>query len=159
MSGLIRNNGFTLIELMVVIALLAIAVSVAVPSFQTMILNNRLTTSTNALLSGLQLARSEAVTTRTTITICGANAAQDDCIDSTNWSNGTLIRQGTTLIRIIPPVAGVTVTSSDEELAYVNNGTAKEAATVTLTDARGVGFARTINVNVIGPSCTASACP
>ena len=154
-----RFKGFTLVELMVVVALLAIMASIAIPSFQTLILNNRLSNATNALLTGLQLARSEAVTNRTAITVCGANTSHNACANSSNWSNGALILQGTTLIRSIPlDLAGVTVSSTANNLTYNSNGTTT-AATLTVSDSRGASSARTITVNVIGPSCIGNPCP
>ncbi|GAB2894302.1 GspH/FimT family pseudopilin [Microbulbifer echini] len=61
MNKLGRTNGFTLIELMVVITVLGIVTALAVPSFSTLIENNRMSTMTNDLNSTLQFARSEAV--------------------------------------------------------------------------------------------------
>ena len=54
-------QGFTLLELMVAIAVLAILATVGVPSFQDLIQNNRVTTQTNELVTALNLARTEAV--------------------------------------------------------------------------------------------------
>ncbi len=56
-----RARGFTLIELMVVVLIMAILATMAVPSFQTMIQQNRINGYTNELVSALSVARSEAV--------------------------------------------------------------------------------------------------
>lgn len=56
-----RNLGFSLVELMVTLAVVAIVLVVGVPSFQGMMRNNRVITHTNDFLSSLNLARSEAI--------------------------------------------------------------------------------------------------
>ena len=53
--------GFTLIELMIVITILAIVIAIGVPSFTQMIRKNRLAAATNDLAGALQYARAEAV--------------------------------------------------------------------------------------------------
>jgi len=55
------GRGFTLLELMVAIAVLAILATVGVPSFRALIQNNRVTTQANELVSALSFARTEAV--------------------------------------------------------------------------------------------------
>lgn len=55
------ERGFTIIELMVVLAVLAIVATFAVPSFQHVIENNRLATEANRIFSAMSYARSEAV--------------------------------------------------------------------------------------------------
>lgn len=54
-------RGFTLIELMITILVVAVIATVGVPSFQTLIQNNRVVTQTNELVTALTLARTEAV--------------------------------------------------------------------------------------------------
>lgn len=56
-----KNSGFTLVELMIVVALLVIVATMAVPSFQGLIESNRLKSTTNDVLGTLNYARSEAV--------------------------------------------------------------------------------------------------
>ncbi len=65
-----QNSGFTLIELIITVSIVAILVSIAAPSFRTMLENNRATTTTNELVSALLLARSEALKRRNNISIC-----------------------------------------------------------------------------------------
>lgn len=55
------QRGTTLIELMVALAVLAIILSMAAPSFRNALIDNRITTWSNELVSGLNYARSEAV--------------------------------------------------------------------------------------------------
>lgn len=56
-----RNKGFTLIELMVVVGIVAITMGVGMPGFQSAIASNRLTASANDMVVALQLGRSEAI--------------------------------------------------------------------------------------------------
>lgn len=64
------NTGFTLIELVVTIAIAAIVLTIGVPSFQETINNNRLTSGANEFVTGLNLARSEAIKRSVTVTLC-----------------------------------------------------------------------------------------
>lgn len=57
----ITERGFTLIELMVTIAILAILIGIAIPSFQEMIQANRLQSASAEFQSALAMARTEAI--------------------------------------------------------------------------------------------------
>ena len=151
-----RAKGFSLIELMIVLSVVAILVSIAAPSFRTAMLNSRLSSTTSTLYSALQMARSEAVTQRTTIRVCAANDANSACANSTNWSNGALIMRGATLLRVIPLAnTDVTVESSGNNVDYNGDGTTT-ATTITVSDSR--NQPRQIKINVIGQACSGSAC-
>ena len=56
-----KQVGFTLIELMIVLAVLAIVVSIAVPNLRVMIANTQIRSVAESVRNGLQLARAEAV--------------------------------------------------------------------------------------------------
>ncbi len=56
-----RSGGLTLIELMITVAMLAILLSLAAPSFARMMASNRMATQTNEFTAALNLARMEAV--------------------------------------------------------------------------------------------------
>jgi type IV fimbrial biogenesis protein FimT len=60
-SGRGRQRGFTLVELMVTLAVLVVLLAVAVPSFRSITLSNRLTTNANELVGAIQTARMEAI--------------------------------------------------------------------------------------------------
>lgn len=75
MHGLIRHRadrhkGFTLIEAMVVIVIVAIIVGIGLPGLKAFIAGNRLVTQTNDVLSALQIARSEATRLNAPVTFC-----------------------------------------------------------------------------------------
>lgn len=60
-SPLIRPAGFTLVELLITILVLAVLVSLAVPAFQTSIEKRRLVEAAEAVFSQVQFARSESL--------------------------------------------------------------------------------------------------
>jgi type IV fimbrial biogenesis protein FimT len=61
MKSNFKQVGFSLIELMVVMAIIAIVAGVAFPSYQDFIQNTRIRTTTESMLAGLQKARTEAL--------------------------------------------------------------------------------------------------
>lgn len=86
-----RHSGFTLLELMVTLAIAAIIVSFGVPGFKSFIQNSRATTHTNDLVTALNLARSEATRRGTAVTVCSSTDAAS-CNGSGDWSTGWVVR-------------------------------------------------------------------
>lgn len=85
-----RQLGFTVIELMVAVMVLAILTVIAVPSFQATITSNRLNTSIGELTAALSLARAEAIRRGQRVTIC-ATADGTSCDAGNNWTAGWLV--------------------------------------------------------------------
>lgn len=67
-----RQRGFTLIELMVTVSVLAILAALAAPSFITLIANQRVSSAAQEMQTLLQFARSQSVYKRTEITVTGS---------------------------------------------------------------------------------------
>lgn len=67
------GKGFTLVELMVTVAVMGIVAAIAAPSFGRMISHNRLVSSGNEMIAALQIARTEAISRRATTTFCPSN--------------------------------------------------------------------------------------
>jgi len=99
-----RQCGFTLVELIVTVAVTAILLTVAIPSFWAVIQDNRLTSQANDFITDTYLARSEAITRgqRVTMCRCVSNASTGQCTEnsgqftcddgnSTNWNQGWVI--------------------------------------------------------------------
>lgn len=85
------SRGFTLIELVVTIAVAAILLGVAVPSFQEIIKNNRMAANVNEFISALNLARSEAIKRGVSVTVCWSGDGAACGAGGTNWMNGWIV--------------------------------------------------------------------
>jgi len=69
-------RGFTLVELMVVVAIVAILVGMAVPSFKSMIQSSAMSSIVNTFLADTRLARSEAIKRSLHVVMCRSNAPE-----------------------------------------------------------------------------------
>ena len=110
-----KKNGFTLIELMVTISIAAILISIAVPSFKTMLKNNRVTAATNEFVTALVLARSEALKRNNNISIC-TSLNQQSCSGSTSdYAKGWIIFMDCNEDGVIDNGAGSTTCDGNPE--------------------------------------------
>ncbi|WP_283254759.1 GspH/FimT family pseudopilin [Luteimonas galliterrae] len=83
-----RAKGFTLVELMTVIAIVAILAVIALPSFQGSLRSNRVATKTNEVLASVALARTEAIRSRSRGVVC-TSADGGSC--GGDWNSGWLV--------------------------------------------------------------------
>ncbi|MBS0439165.1 MAG: GspH/FimT family pseudopilin [Proteobacteria bacterium] len=147
MSQLRRTShaqGFTLVELMITIFVAAILVTLALPSFREVLINNRVTSSTNQLVADLQLARSEAVNRGTLVAVVSNSGTNDwsggwqVIADSVFKNDGTFTDSADAILRasagvdtagnysvrtkVTTAAAGGTITPTDGTLIFTSRG-------------------------------------
>jgi type IV fimbrial biogenesis protein FimT len=90
MPGKPKSSGFTMIELMMTVAIGAIVLMLAVPSFRYVTNSNRIAAEINGLLGDLQFARAEAIKEGKTVTVCVSTDGLN-CTGSTSWEGGWIV--------------------------------------------------------------------
>ena len=148
-----RNKGFTLVELMITLAIAAILMALAVPSFNSTIKNNRISTQASELITSLNYVRSEAIKRGADVTIGRADV---------NWENGWIITTGITTLRNHAAFEG-TNTLEGTAIAVTYRGTGRTTdtndITFTLCDDRENSTGRLIEISLTGrASITETAC-
>lgn len=150
------SRGFTILELMLTVAVAAVLAAVAIPNMRDFIRNNRLTSVANGLLRSTQLARSEAIKRQSNVVVCASsNPTADDPACSygsfVSWivfqdANGNWAHDSAedVIERVEAVDPSVTVKNdNDGVLSYAPSGFANPAATktpsryVVICDARG----------------------
>jgi type IV fimbrial biogenesis protein FimT len=126
------SAGFTIVELMITVTLAAILLGIAIPSFRATMARNRVVTQSNEFVGAVNLARSEAITRNTNVTLCrAATAAATTCATSLGtWSQwivrnaaGEVIRRGT-----VPSYGGTLTVASNftlDSVTFSSDGLAR----------------------------------
>jgi len=132
-------QGFGLIEVIIVVAIIAITAALALPSYSRTMGRARTTTTTNSLLNAVNDARSEALVRRKGVSICPST--DGNTCAGTDWSVGWIVLQdsgangagdGKPALRAWPAVPPNTTLTASTAVAYINfsrMGTAKIGAT------------------------------
>jgi Tfp pilus assembly protein FimT len=89
-----RSQGFSLVQLMITVALVGILTGLAIPSYKYITNTNRIANEINGLLGDFQYARFAAIKTGQPVTICSSanpTATPPTCAVSTNWAQGWIV--------------------------------------------------------------------
>ncbi|MGH8222090.1 MAG: GspH/FimT family protein [Woeseiaceae bacterium] len=81
------NNGYSLYELLMTLALAALILTLGLPPFGSILAGSRLRAETNALFENIYLARKESVVRRRAVTLCPSRDGRS-CEPETDWSGG-----------------------------------------------------------------------
>lgn len=85
-----HHAGFSLIELMITIVVVAILAGIALPNFRDFMHRNAVTAATNHLLADIQYARGEAIAQHMQVTMCGSTNGTA-CTSSTPFESGWVV--------------------------------------------------------------------
>ncbi|UTW46654.1 GspH/FimT family pseudopilin [bacterium SCSIO 12696] len=143
----VKQRGFTLIELMVTVAIFAILVGIGVPAMNNFLNSNRHTAHTSALKQAIQYARSEAVAKNEDVSIC---ASSDGASCTGNWNQGWIVRlvSDGTVLRVWNGLSDNS-TLAGQTVSFTSRGESSGAVTFTITDPSG-SHVSNLNVNNVG---------
>ncbi len=162
-------DGFTLIELMITIAVAGVLLALGTPAYQDFVANSKRTAAVNDLLADFQISRSSSVTRNSRIVLCSSGNLTT-CANSNNWAGGWIIFDdadadgvkdgGELILSTHEPVPQNVMTASFRAIAYRPNGrvityspvgtVSGTLGTVTICDSRGASMARAIVINNSG---------
>lgn len=150
-----KERGFTIIELMITLVVAAILLAIAVPSFRSMIADNRLSGTATQVVASLNLARSEAIKRGASVQVASSSGTGD-------WKNGWSVNVGGTELRHVDAVGGdQTVAGTASSVQFNSRGELVGGGTLTIDvcdgrtgeKGRRVGVARTGRVQSEELSC------
>lgn len=113
-----RQQGFTLIEVMIGVVILAIVIALGVPSYSTWIQNTKIRNAAESISNGLQLARSEAVARNTAVrfslaagsawTVCLPDGGDCTVLQSRSGGDGSASGSNAVTVFANPAISDVT---------------------------------------------------
>ena len=154
-SGMLNQRGFSLLEMMTALAVIAVLVAVGLPSFEYVTKTNRISSQSNLIVGAFQYARSEAVNR-------GVNVRVEPIVSGTDWTNGFQVRidgnddndfddAEDVIIRNFDGIKSATLTSAEDTTIYYPAGDVDNVNTLTLRASQCNGdFQRIINITLSG---------
>lgn len=146
------ERGFSLLELLITLAILGVILVFVAPSFQTIVLNTRISMQVDGLVNALNFARETALTQNMSVQVCPFTSINSTTC-GTNWTAGWIVitapTSGSPTIlqssqaRTVGPTVSVTGIST---VTFNARGLASGQSNFTICDNRGASFARSVAV-------------
>ena len=143
-TGEASTAGFSLVELMITLAVLAVLITLAVPSFTSLVNSNRLAAQANELVAGLQEARLESLRSNRRVTVCrstngttcntAAGATWGGWISFVDTNGNAVVDGGETLLRSSSVKAPVQLRSTAQALTFRADGMVRNNTSGALVD-------------------------
>jgi type IV fimbrial biogenesis protein FimT len=166
-SGRSVNVGFTLVEILVTLAVLGILLGIALPNLSALLRRIQVNAVSADLANALQQGRNEAIKLSARVLVCAGNAAGTACTATTDWgSNGWLVCHDTDAngacdgstselpnpLYVHGPVASglATVTGPAAAIVFTSTGACSTPTTSPHLTVTAVGATGTTTVSVQG---------
>jgi type IV fimbrial biogenesis protein FimT len=112
-------DGFTIVEMMIAVAVAAVLLAIAVPNFTAAINANRLTSTANAMIGSLNAARMAAVQRNTEVQFCSNSATSNTTsvlgaacnANTANAAADIALSSATSTVTVLTPPSGLSVSS------------------------------------------------
>lgn len=158
------QRGFTIVELMVVVAVMAVLAVIAIPSFNSVALSSKLNAIANNFVASAQLARSEAIKRNMPVTLC---ASSNGTACGGTWTQGWIILAGGDVLHAQGAVSkGFQLSGAPASIQFQPSGVGATAANLTACrfEPEPGSQTRTITVSATGrpgvvKNLDASTCP
>ena len=130
-----RSRGFSLIELMVTISIVAILLAIAAPSFRDLVAGQRIKTASYDILSALTYVRSEAIKRNANVSLAPATGG---------WQSGWSMTTGSTTLSQHQAFPGLTISGPSSAVIYGRDGR------ITSTSSPAFGVSSSVSSSVPG---------
>ena len=156
------TGGFTLFELLIAMAILAIVLGLAVPSLDTMWRDSQRTAAVNGFVHAIFLARSTALTRNRAVSICRSSDGLSCGNQTANWQLGWIVFENTdrdeppvrdaneTVLAVQAQWSGGTITSNRRSYSFRPHHHGVVNGTLVFCDHRGPMHARAVIINTVG---------